>query len=106
MLVDREKVELGVSLLDEKVPDWHIKINLKNLDMEWPDRCVMGQIGNGDMVNGLHTVGIYDVALPMANWGFDVTREAWDIDPKGSYEELTNIWKEIINERRNAQASS
>ena len=36
----------GAALLDEKFPDWALRINLAHLHMSRPENCILGQLSN------------------------------------------------------------
>ncbi len=38
-----DAVARGVALLDEKVPGWRERIDIETLDIESPQRCIVGQ---------------------------------------------------------------
>lgn len=47
-----QAVRKGIALLDEKVPDWRSKIDWREFDIAYADKCVLGQVfgwqKNGD----------------------------------------------------------
>lgn len=47
------RVARGAALLDEAVPGWETMIDLGALDLESSCRCVVGQIGNRLMAEGI-----------------------------------------------------
>lgn len=65
------KVEKGMTLLDERVPGWDRKIDLKQLDLSDNDRCVVGQLAIKSMLNG--PLGGYDEGIEkvLANYTKD-----------------------------------
>lgn len=40
-------IRRGVRLLDKEVPGWRWRVNLDTFDVEYGDRCVLGQIFGG-----------------------------------------------------------
>jgi hypothetical protein len=39
-----ERVALGVAWLDNVVPDWRVRVDPGSLDLDDPERCVLGQV--------------------------------------------------------------
>lgn len=40
-----QRVKAGAKLLDERMPDWRDKIDVRRLDMHEANDCILGQIG-------------------------------------------------------------
>jgi hypothetical protein len=82
-------VDKGATLLDERYPDtWYDKIDLDTLDLSTTDHCVLGQLYNGSYYVGRRTLGLTRGGA--AELGFD------------GLEELTDAWRRLIIERKNA----
>lgn len=108
-LVNQDSFERGLALLDEKMPNWPMLIDLNVLDMGECDRCIMAQIGDSlseddidGMCAGLRYFGIGDISIAMERYGFDITHLAYDTDADRAYEELRQLWVQAINERRSS----
>lgn len=41
------EVANGAQLLDEKIPGWYRRIDLRTLDLSNPQRCICGQLAGG-----------------------------------------------------------
>jgi hypothetical protein len=81
-------VDKGATLLDERYPDtWYDKIDLDTLDLSTTDLCVLGQL-YGSYYVGRRTLGLTRGGA--AELGFD------------GLEELTDAWRRLIIERKNA----
>lgn len=53
----RERVKLGIKLLDEKAPGWRESIDLEKLSMETVSDCVLGQL-YGHVYDGCYKLGL------------------------------------------------
>lgn len=97
---DADRVRAGVALLDEKVPGWDQRINLKVLDLQYCNECVLGQLF-GHFAEGLNEVfqlstSSRDDWLQLGaaiDHGFDA-REG------RGYEVLRRLWTYVIRQRR------
>jgi hypothetical protein len=87
-----ERVARGVAWLDEKRPGWADEIDLTELVLSSPCRCILGQLyGDFDKVS---------VRGPMAK-GFN----AYGGDDQSLYDQfeaLEREWRRVITERRAA----
>jgi hypothetical protein len=90
-------VERGAEFLDEKLPGWEEKINLRTLDLGSTCKCVVGQLykeGPRDHAaydRGLDVLGIPDgmtARLGFNTWG------------RQTFTRLTESWKDLIRQRR------
>lgn len=56
----RERVDRGVALLDQRVPDWRDRIDTTAFTVEDSCRCVLGQLGNapGGFISMLHLLDL------------------------------------------------
>jgi hypothetical protein len=52
-----ERAAVGAALLDAEVPGWAKRIELEELDLGSPHRCVLGQL-YGSYARGLSAVGL------------------------------------------------
>lgn len=88
----KEKIKLGMDLLDEKVPGWRDRIDLKNLNMGSCESCILGQLFN-DFGLGLKKLDIdlYDTTI------FEL---AFEKSSGESYTQLTKNWKQALSEER------
>ncbi len=92
MPTNKERVELGANLLDEKYPTWFKHIFLGSLDMSHPRYCVLGQVGGADYENGLKIADITcDPSLDVT-YGFSNFMN-------GEHNELTQYWIQEIKTR-------
>lgn len=97
----RERVERGVALLDEHVPDWWQRLDTDILDIGDGSVCVLGQVyaTEGDCCGWCNGTAELQDAVP----GFR-TETAWqwgfDIGPDGRKNAVEDIWREIARERR------
>lgn len=84
----QERVANGAALLDEKKPGWRDKINLEELDISDPSRCVVGQLyqGRGGYLHGLSDLQTYS----SYETGFA-------IENAGEYPLLTAEWKLVLS---------
>lgn len=55
--LQKERIRRGAALLDEKVPDWHTRVNLTILDVDSFTLCVVCQIF-GNFYDGLDSLGL------------------------------------------------
>lgn len=46
------RVDKGIALLDQKVPGWDKKIQMKELDLQDGSQCVVGQLALQEILNG------------------------------------------------------
>ena len=56
-----QKIQRGIQLLDEKVPDWHYRVSVhkENFGMEYSNCCILGQLF-GDFDVGRKRLGLSD----------------------------------------------
>lgn len=84
-----ERIENGMSFLDETNPGWYYDINLLTLDMTSINDCVLGQL-YCTYYNGVTSLDI--TTIDSVSYGFDVWGDEDD-------SELTAIWKDQIASR-------
>lgn len=93
-------VERGAAFLDERVPGWEEKLNLRTLNVSSTRGCVLGQLhrkNRGDYAayaRGLETLGLSD--REAARLGFDI----WGMQ---TFYRLTSGWKAMVLKRRAEQ---
>jgi hypothetical protein len=98
-----ERVAKGAVLLDETVPDWWQRIDLKTLALVSPCRCVVGQLfpsAHAPLDSYADGLDALDVEFYSgATLGFDA--ETAGTDEQGrEYTALTAEWRRVIEERR------
>lgn len=90
-----ERVMRGARLLDEKVPGWEEKVNLKFLDMGDSFCCVLGQVYDdcsyGEALDSLGLIS-WRTSLDTGWHGFDQ-------DLVARYDVLQHFWVEEITKR-------
>jgi hypothetical protein len=113
--VATERVERGAAWLDEKVPEWYLRIDVAALDLSDTCRCVLGQLWAEaeKVLNGEYSSG-YSCAIDEhcrfgdASWprlhGFERSQGRRE---DGSlfevrYEDLDEAWIKAIKDRCNA----
>ncbi len=92
-----DAVARGMALLDEKVPGWRERIELRDLDMTDCQLCVLGQIF-GDYMDGLDEV-LPEALIALgrdieADAGFELLHAGRDAT--GRYAVLADAWREAI----------
>jgi hypothetical protein len=97
--VDRKKYRTGIQktieILDKKIPKWRRLIDMDTLDMESCLNCVTGQIF-GHYNRGLEELGIKDHYAD--EYGLVLVIDDDDSHYEDEYEELTDLWKEIMEQ--------
>lgn len=90
---NKEYVERGAKLLDEKHPGWAAKIDTSILNIRFSDRCILGQL-YGWFYQALDSFGILfeDCYL----YGFS---ENYALHPDENWEYLDDLWRQEINDR-------
>ena len=85
-----ERLKRGAALLDAKRPGWWREIDLGRLDIESACNCIIGQLGS--YMETARSLGLY---ISLDDWlhGFE----------GGEYPELTDAWRDLIQQRRLAQ---
>lgn len=100
---DTSRVANGVEWLDQTKPEWRSLIDLDHLRMHSIQSCVLGQVFRDEAYKASRGSGyshIYE-SLPLPK---GIGRYQWMIDhgfeygPLSSYEELTEAWREAIEE--------
>ena len=97
-------VQRGVRLLDRTLPDWAAKIDLRLLNMDQRDACVLGHC-YGDFWHGLFALGKPTDNRWAIRYGFNAagTNEDEDGVPNGLYEYLALCWAHHIAKRQVAR---
>lgn len=82
----RQRVNRGVKLLDECIPNWRACVQVQNLSMGVPMNCILGQLQGGDYIQGLLNLGLStDKAI---THGFNI-----NIFESGyTFNDLTQVW--------------
>lgn len=89
------RVRKGARLLDKESPGWIDKINLKKLNVDSMDNCILAQIYGG-FVTGIDTLKLKYNAP--SDYGFD--------GHEADRQSLTSIWNDLILSRREKIAIS
>lgn len=106
----RERVDKGASLLDEVKPGWFLaeNVDITRVDMGDYSLCVLGW-AFGDFLNGITTLrnAYHDGETDWSfRHGFDGSMEDENLRPipdqyaQVYYDELRDVWLDVINERR------
>jgi hypothetical protein len=107
-----ERVAKGAALLDEKLPDWWIRIDLADLSLRSSCRCILGQLYSGrdtgnPFAEAARGLGVYDDAHA---YGFDTSAyeedDDWACDEDDDFLALTAEWKRAVIARRQAVLAS
>lgn len=107
MTIVKDRVQRGATWLDQIIPGWREKIDLKNLNIDSGYYCVLGQLGrNLDWLEGYRNT--YQIFLKkylrLERWNQDDQQlRKWVIDhgflpdPKlDDVDELNKCWERII----------
>lgn len=85
-----ERIQRGIALLDERVPDWRTRVSARRLNTNSPWDCILGQLF-GTYSTGLSNLGlgsVYPYTIGKA-YGFD-------IENGEEYADLTAAWREVL----------
>lgn len=96
-----QRVEAGAAHLDAVAPGWEHLINLTQLDVASPARCVIAQLVGSFDPESLGIVPLHR-ALEL---GFDFTSTNSSMVSAG-YAYLSEVWRTLIGERRSLGISS
>lgn len=91
------RVRRGVALLDEKVPGWHNRIDVDELDLRFCTTCIVGQLfGPGSFWGPLRTLTGLKVV------GYDESRGyGFDVDPfEHDHKALKRLWSYVVRRRQ------
>lgn len=95
-----ERVARGATLLDERVPDWATRVDVKSLDVWNLENCVLGQLFGHYRSDAAHaTLGIFG-GDEYASHGFQLTDDEYV--SRDDYGALTELWCAAIAERVSA----
>jgi hypothetical protein len=83
-----ERVARGMALLDKRNPGWRTRINLRTLNVETCDNCVLGQ------VYGDYFLGIWKLRLPLL--GFRFGFQTFMGGMTRGYPQLNAAWKQAL----------
>lgn len=92
----RARVGCGVELLDREAPGWWERVELGALELTSCTGCVMGQLF-GHYEQGLACLGVWRRGH---EYGFALPSFSSELDSTETWAELTEIWHEIILNRR------
>lgn len=109
------RVARGVDWLDENVPDWAERVEVKTLEMASPCRCVLGQVFSAaNTYDKTHHIGDptgYDLGLDLAydqdpveftsKWAED---RGFDGETDAEFAALGIAWTKAIEARRAVKA--
>jgi hypothetical protein len=94
MTTAKQRVSLGVALLDAYYPDWRSKIDPETLVMSQCNKCILGQVldltNNNEFMVALKHLNIDWARYP--EYGFDLY-----IYDTLTYEGLANEWRKHLN---------
>lgn len=94
-----ERVAAGAALLDEKMPGWHARIRLPELNLGSECQCVLGQV-YGHYLTGLKAL------WPEREFESRACGFMWLYDPETGDEDADDIealdaeWRRVIEARR------
>ncbi len=92
----RARVGRGVELLDREAPGWWERVELGALELTSCTGCVVGQLF-GHYEQGLACLGVWRRGH---EYGFALPSFSGELDSTETWAELTEIWHEIILNRR------
>lgn len=92
----QERVKNGINYLDSNHPGWHEKIDLDTLNIEFPSKCIMGQLDLEDEIRSENKFTAYPYLEDTIYLGMDLfieedLRENWNI--------LQECWENEIKNR-------
>lgn len=95
----RPEVRRGADLLDSRVPNWDKRIDLTVLDLNYCDKCIVGQLAYADVfgewANYREALRLLGIDGDEALYGFDLI-DGGDSD----YAKLDEEWRDLITDRR------
>ena len=99
-----EQVKKGAAFLDYKMPGWDDKISLEALKMNDPDRCILGQLYDGDRLGiDRFTTAFSAVSRSLGLSEFDRVDNGFLLEDflySAEYITLGNTWSNLILQRR------
>ena len=90
----QDRVQAGMTLLDQRLPGWEDHIDLDRLDMRLFGSCILGQLYGSEVATenlGLQITDSYQTNQVVQH-GFG--------SGEHSYDDLTQAWREAIKVRR------
>jgi hypothetical protein len=97
------RIQKGAALLDLKIPNWHLQIDLETLNMNWCYACIIGQLFPHPIG---YTEGILSLGLNYTHKDDSQQEHGFEAygfgDQEEEYNELTEAWKTEILRRRAA----
>lgn len=91
----QKRVARGVALLDERVPGWEKRIDLKELKMQDCFQCMLGQL-YGDFGYGIFRLKLKDLETDIDH-GFNLDIDSIEAD---DFQLLQQEWTRVIKQRR------
>lgn len=83
-------IDKGVRLLDEKIPGWRDEIDWKELDIQFIDKCILGQLAGAHYGEEILDILGFTSWEDSAEYGFDVPNPLRWVDT--NYGILTRMW--------------
>jgi uncharacterized protein YfkK (UPF0435 family) len=97
-----ERVAAGAALLDQILPGWEGKINIEVLDIGDSDACILGQLFDGSVPEGVADFPVgFRTDQALHNLGVFSNHHYEMMD----YHQLTDAWRVTIQDRLNEQTS-
>lgn len=94
-----DRVQRGVALLDQRVPDWRERIDVERLDMAVSAHCVLGQLNGGHRTPTPYTAGLDALGLDYQGGeehGFELHGRGERADYLLAYVALRYLWVAAI----------
>lgn len=85
-----ERIDAGIELLDENIPNWRERIDLTQLDLRSTYHCVLGEVF-AEEFDPERYVSPFDWGMEVLNV-YEPAKFGFDIDGL-TYEDLTERWK-------------
>lgn len=82
----QQRVNRGVKLLDECIPNWQACVQVQNLSLGDPRYCILGQLSNGNYIKGRLNLGLS--TNKAITHGFNISIFETDY----TFNELTQVW--------------
>lgn len=93
------RVARGAQLLDREVPTWFREVNVDQLDIMCPDRCIIGQLFGG-FTDGVEALELR-AGTVAGDYGFDLDLNASTQDEEEEERDwLNRTWIDVILARR------
>lgn len=89
----------GAALIDRGDPEWFRKIDTAHLEMQYCDKCVLGQVFRGEYGDGLLALRLSEINEQDCDYGFSVTWTDCEYFGESAWMELGRCWREEIRRR-------